>query len=165
MTRPTEEPAPSISAEGLNIAVVVSRYNVEVTDRLLSGAVEEHRRLGGRERFLSIHHAPGAFETPAIAMAAANSGRFDAIVALACLIKGETMHDRVIADAVAQGLMRIATEAGVAVGFGVLTVNDQSQALARAGGAHGDKGAEALRAAVETARCIQTVRSLASTSR
>ena len=136
------------------VAIVVSRYNASVTDLLLEGARTEHLRRGGDESALTVYEAPGAFEVPAIAMAAAKSGRFACVVALGCIVKGETRHDHYLAHAVTDGLMRVATETGVAVGFGVLTVETGAQARARAGGKKGNKGAEAMSAALETAGSI-----------
>ncbi len=159
-------------AEGLRVAIVVSRYNGWITSRLEEGALAEFERLGGRREDAVIVPAPGAFELPVLARAAAE-GR-DAVVALGCLIRGETRHDRVIADAVAGGLVRVSIETGVAVGFGVLTVDSAKQAEARAT-AVGDlaeadetgrrgkrpvsnKGVEAMAAAVQTARALHRLR-------
>lgn len=126
-------------------------------DRLLSGATTEFMRLGGAPDDLVIVRVPGAFEltVAALAMARASSGRpVDAVVALGCLIRGETAHDRVIADAVAQGLIRVSLETGVPTLFGVLTVETFEQAEARAGGVAGNKGAEAMASAVEIVRAL-----------
>ncbi len=119
-------------------------------------------RRGARNTFavqcpgceLEVIPAPGSFELPALALAAANAGRFDGIVALGCLIKGETIHDRVIADAVAHGLVQVNIATGVPVTFGVLTVDTPEQAQARAGGDEGNKGADAMTALLETIAAI-----------
>lgn len=157
MAKGPAQPDAALSAKKLRVAVVVSRYNSFITDRLLQGATSEFAGLGGKPGALSVLHAPGSFELPQIASAAAHSGDFDAVVALGCLIKGETRHDEYIAQAVALGLTQASVSAGVAVGFGVLTVDTQAQAEDRAGGAHGNKGAEAMRAAVQTAHAIRSL--------
>ena len=145
------------SAKKLAVAVVVSRYNAFITDRLLAGAAAEFGELGGKPESLTVLHAPGSFELPQIAAAAAESGKYHAIVALGCLIKGETRHDEHIASAVVMGLTSVSIKHTIAVGLGVLTVDTPEQAEARAGGAHGNKGAEAMRAAVDTAHTIRGV--------
>ncbi len=101
-----------------------------------------------------MYEAPGSFEVPGIAMAAAKSGKFGAVVALSCIIRGETRHDRYLAQAVANGLMAVSTATGVPVGFGVLTVESVKQARERAGGKKGNKGAEAMAAALDAAAVI-----------
>jgi 6,7-dimethyl-8-ribityllumazine synthase len=135
-------PAPTIAA-------IVSSYNASITDKLLQGARDALSRLSPNSK-LDVVEAPGSFELPALALAAANTGRFQGIVALGCLIKGETTHDRVIADAVAHGLVQVTITTGVPVTFGVLTVDTPEQAQARSGGAHGNKGADAMTALLET---------------
>jgi len=150
--------APEVSTS-LGIAVVVSRYNASITDRLLAGALEAHGRLrpGGVEPV--VIDAPGAFELAAISAAAARSGRFEGIVALACVIKGETSHDRYICEAVANALAVLPIHLGVPAAFGVLTVDSIAQAEARAGGAKGNKGAEAMEALLDTIDTIEAIRS------
>jgi 6,7-dimethyl-8-ribityllumazine synthase len=129
------------------VAIVVSRYNASITDKLLEGARKAFAASGGGE--LAVIDAPGAFELPALSLAAARTGRFAGIVALGCLIKGETSHDRYIAEAVSQGLVNVTLATGVPVTFGVLTVDSPDQARARAGGEHGNKGADAMSAVLE----------------
>jgi len=108
---------------------------------------------------VDVAPVPGTYEIPAVAAACARSGRYDAIVCLGCVIRGETWHDRYIADAVSQSLQRIACSEGpIAVGFGVLTVDSPEQAEARAGGEHGNKGAEAMEAALETGAMLKAIR-------
>jgi 6,7-dimethyl-8-ribityllumazine synthase len=132
------------------VAVVVSTYNATVTERLREGAIAAYVAGGGSPEGIHVYPAPGAFELPAVAMAAAMSGKFVGVVALGCLIKGETPHDRIIADAVAGGLIDVTIASGVPVTFGVLTVDTAEQALARAGGAEGNKGADAMLALLGT---------------
>lgn len=144
------------------VAVVVSRYNGSVTEALEQGATDEaSAAMGAGETGggVSVYRVPGAFEVPAACLAAARSGRFDGIVALGCIIKGQTKHDEYLAHAVTSGLVRITIETGVPIGLGVLTVETAKQAHARAGGKHGNKGAEAMRSLLETLREIERIRS------
>jgi 6,7-dimethyl-8-ribityllumazine synthase len=136
------------------VAVIVSRYNASITDKLLEGARNTFQVHGPGGR-LEVIPAPGAFELPALALAAAQSNRFDGIAALGCLIRGETTHDRVIADAVAHGLVQVTIATGIPVTFGVLTADTPEQALARAGGSQGNKGADAMTALLETIAAIR----------
>ncbi len=140
----------------LRVAVVASAYNASITDRLLRGAVRRCRERTGR--MPAVYRAPGSFELPAIAHAAAESGAFDAIVALGCIIKGETDHDAHIAGAVARGLVDVSLLTGVPAAFGVLTVDTPAQAAARAGGAMGNKGEEAMDAALDAAAAMRAAR-------
>ncbi|MEM1166320.1 MAG: 6,7-dimethyl-8-ribityllumazine synthase [Planctomycetota bacterium] len=132
----------------IRIGVIVSRYNPEVTESLREAAVESFATRPGAdpEDELVVMPAPGAYEVPAIAYAAIETESFDGLVALACVIKGETRHDEVIAGAVVQGLTSLTVEFGMPIGLGVLTVDSLEQARARAGGEHGNKGAEAMNA-------------------
>lgn len=148
----TSAPSPS---DQLRVAIVVSRYNASITDRLLEGAIDEYVGRGGVREELVVLEAPGAFELPVICRTAARSGRFDAVVALGCLIRGQTMHDQHIAQAVAGGLIEVSNQTGIPVAFGVLTVETPHQAAARAGGAKGNKGAAAMAAAIESASVIR----------
>ncbi len=132
------------------MAIVVSRYNVTVTDRLLAGAAVAYQRAGGRLADLHIAEAPGAFELVPICAAAARQAGFAGVVALGCIIRGETRHDEVLGDAVTSGLANIALITGVPIGLGVLTVNSAAQAAARAGGKLGNKGEEAMVAVLAT---------------
>ena len=140
------------------VAVLVSRYNEIVTRRLLDGARAALVEGGIPQSRIEVHWVPGAFELPVAAAVAASSGRYHAIVALGCVIRGETPHFEYVAGEAARGLGEVARTARIAVGFGVLTTDDQAQALARAGGDAGNKGAEAARAALESARVLAELR-------
>jgi 6,7-dimethyl-8-ribityllumazine synthase len=140
------------------VAVLVSRYNEIVTRRLLEGARAALTAEGISEPHIDVHWVPGAFELPAAAAVAAGTGRYIAIVALGCVIRGETPHFEYVAGEAARGLGEVARISQIAVGFGVLTTEDQAQALARAGGDAGNKGAEAARAALESARVLEALR-------
>lgn len=136
---------------GRRVAVVVSHYNELVTSRLLDGARQCFREKGVAEASVDVVWVPGAFELPVAAQAAAVSGRYAAIVALGCVIRGETPHFEYVAGEAARGLGQVALAHRVPVGFGVLTTGSLEQALARAGGAAGNKGYEAAEAALLTA--------------
>jgi len=138
------------------IAVVVSRYNATVTDRLCLGAIEATVRRTGRTP--EVFDVPGAFELPVVCDAAAKSGRFSGVVALGCLIRGETIHDRVIADSVATAIQDLMLKTGVPIAFGLLTVDNAEQAEARAGGEHGNKGVEAVEALLDTLETLSGIR-------
>lgn len=135
--------------------MVVSRYNATVTDRLRDGAIETCVRRTGRNP--TVFEAPGAFEIPVVCDAAARSGRFEGVVALGCLIRGETIHDRVIADSVAGAIQHSMLQTGIPIAFGVLTVENASQARARAGGKMGNKGAEAMEALLDTITTLRAI--------
>lgn len=138
-------PAPTGPAP--RVAVVVSRYNWSVTGELLKGAQSAFAAGTGTPLpSEDVFYAPGAFEVVALSNAAAESRAFDGVVALGCIIKGETSHDEVLGHAVTQALANISLVTGVPVTLGVLTVNTPKQAKARAGGKHGNKGAESMNA-------------------
>lgn len=147
------------------VGIIVSRYNASITDHLLEGALGEFERAGGSRSDAVIVDAPGAYELIALSLALAKSRRVDGIVALGCIIKGETIHDRVIADAIANGLSNVVIVTGVPVALGVLTVNTIAQATARAGGEKGNKGAEAISALLATIAAIHRIAHPTSTAR
>ena len=150
-----------LGGDGLRVAVLVARWNTDITDRLRDGALGALARMRVRPGDVTVVEVPGAFELPAAAAAAARTRRFDAIVALGCVLKGETDHDRHIACACAHGLVDVSVETGVPVGFGVITADTLAQAKARsderrgAGGKGGHKGIEAAEAAVRLANAIR----------
>jgi 6,7-dimethyl-8-ribityllumazine synthase len=139
-------------AAGLRIAVVASRTNGDVVERLLAGALETLRSRGAADEAIAVTRVPGAFELPLAAQWAAQSGRFDAVVALGAVIRGGTPHFEYICAEAARGLSAVALDTGVPVLFGVLTTNTREEALDRAGGSRGNKGSEAALAAIEMAR-------------
>jgi 6,7-dimethyl-8-ribityllumazine synthase len=146
---------PALAAEGMRVAVVAARFNEDIVSRLVDGARDELARHGCD--IAETVWVPGAFEIPVVAQRLAASGEFAAIVALACVIRGGTPHFEYVSSAVTTGCEAVARASGVPVGFGVLTVDDREQALARARGSEGDKGAEAAQAAVETALVLLTL--------
>jgi 6,7-dimethyl-8-ribityllumazine synthase len=142
---------------GFRFALVVSKYNDFVTDRLQAGALAALSAAGVTPAEVTVLRVPGAFEIPLAAQHAAESGRFDAVVCLGCLIRGETSHFEFIASAVAHGLTTAAAATGIPMAFGVLTTNSVEEALARAGDGPGNKGHEAAVAAIEMAEVVAQV--------
>jgi 6,7-dimethyl-8-ribityllumazine synthase len=138
-------------APGLRVAIVVSKYNDFVTERLQGGAVAALARAGVADADISVVKVPGAFEIPFAAQKAAESGGFDAIVCLGCLIRGATAHFEYIASAAAHGITAAAAATGIPITFGVLTTNSVEEAIERAGDGPTNKGWEAAIAAVEMA--------------
>jgi 6,7-dimethyl-8-ribityllumazine synthase len=146
------QPSPAaIDASPFRFAIVVSRFNALVTDRLRDGALAALKEAGAADANVQVLAVPGAFEIPQAARAAAESGRFDAVICLGCLIRGETPHFEYIAAAAAHGITDAAGDTGVPMAFGVLTTNSLEQATARAGDGPDNKGREAAAAAVEMA--------------
>jgi len=141
-----------LDAKGLRIGIVVSRFNDLVTRELLSGALDRLRRLGAAEEDLSVAWVPGGFEVPRAVRALASSGKVDGVLALAAVVRGATPHFDYVAAELAKGLSKLNLELPVPVAFGVLTCDTQDQALERAGGKLGNKGAQAAEALVEMIR-------------
>ena len=144
----------SPNAAGFRFAIVVSRYHDFVTDRLLNAAIGTLSAAGVDDAAITVVRVPGAFEIPIAAQCAAESGQYDALVCLGCLVKGETPHFDFIASAVSNGLTAAAAATGVPMAFGVLTTNSLEEALARAGDGPGNKGREAASAAIEMASVV-----------
>jgi 6,7-dimethyl-8-ribityllumazine synthase len=141
-------------AAGHRFALVVSKYHDFVTERLQAGAVAALAAAGVDVNDVAIVRVPGAFEIPLAAQRAAENGRYDAVICLGCLIRGETPHFEYIASAVAYGLTMAAGATGVPMTFGVLTTNSVEEALARAGEGSANKGHEAAIAAIEMASIV-----------
>lgn len=152
-----EQVESTIDAAGLHVGLAVSRYHADVTDRLREAAVSTFVRAGGRPEDVLVAPAPGAFELIVVSSALASRGDIDAVAALGCIITGETRHDEYLSHAVAQGLALLSTR-GIPVTFGVLTCGTLAQAEARAGGDQGNKGAEAMAAAVQAANVVRALR-------
>lgn len=138
-------------------AVVVSRYNQEITHRLLEGAQSTFREFGFPEGHEQIHWVPGAFELPLAAQALAKTGRYAGVVCLGAVIQGETTHHDYINHQVAAGIMQAGLQTGVPIAFGVLTCQTRELALDRAGGKSGNKGVEATLAVLEMAQLLRNV--------
>ncbi len=149
--------AVSTDAQGLRFGIVVSRFNHEVAHKLLQGCAAFLEAQGARADDLHLAWVPGAFEIPLAARRLAESGRYDALIALGAVIRGGTPHFDYICAGVSDGVREVMRDTGCPVAFGVLTVNDIAQALERAGGSAGDKGAEAARTAIEMAQLCRVL--------
>ena len=143
----------SLDGTGLRIGLVAGRFNHAVVERLVAGAVDCLRRHGVVEDDIELAWAPGAYELPVVAQRLADTGRFDAIVALGCVVRGQTAHFEYVAGQAA-AVGRVAEATGVPVTLGVLTTETFEQAVDRAGGKLGNKGWDAAQAAIETARLL-----------
>ena len=144
-----------LQVRDLKFAIVATRFNDFVVDKLIKGAIEALRRHGASDQQIDVVRVPGAFELPPVVRKLATSKRYDAIVALGAVVRGDTPHFQYVAGESASGVARVASETGVPVGFGVLTVDTVEQAVDRAGGKSGDKGAEAALAALELANLLR----------
>jgi len=149
--------AGNVDATGLTVGIVVSRFNNDITDALLSGAVSALKEHGGCDENMTIVHVPGAFEIGTIAVKMADTGRFDAIICLGCVIRGDTAHFDYVCQGAMDAIGKVAQRGDVGVGNGVLTLDTHEQALERIGGAHGHKGEEAALTAVEVVRQLQAL--------
>ena len=146
-----------MNGQGLRVGVVVARFNEIITRKLLDSAVETLERHGVRDEDISASWVPGSFELSVVAKAMVKTGRYDAVICLGAVIRGETSHYDMVAGQSAGGINSVALETGVPVIFGVLTTENMEQALNRAGGKAGNMGANAAVAAVETARLIEAI--------
>jgi len=147
-----------LSATGLRFAVVVSRFNSFITERLVGGAMDALRRTGAAEDMIDVVKVPGSWEVPLVAGELARQHRYDAVICLACVIRGETPHFDYVAAEAAKGVAQVAADTGVPVAFGVLTTNTLEQAIDRAGAKGGNKGFDAAMTAVEMANLLRTLR-------
>src|SRR2546426_191588 len=146
-----------LNAAGCRFGIVVSRFNEFITERLLRSAYDGLIRSGAREKDIQIVRTPGSFEIPSAARTLAETGKYDAIICLGCLLRGDTAHYDVIANEVTRGIGQSAQETGIPHAFGVLTCDTLEQAIDRAGLKMGNKGFEAALAAVEMANLKQAV--------
>ena len=144
-----------LTARDLRIGIVVTRFNDLVVEPLLRGALDALKRHGASDKQIEIVRVPGAFDMPIVMRKLAMSKRYEALVALGAVIRGQTPHFDYVAGECASGLARIALESGVPVGFGVLTTDTMEQAMDRAGGKAGNKGADAALATLEMANLLR----------
>jgi 6,7-dimethyl-8-ribityllumazine synthase len=144
-------------AAGCRFAVVVSRFNEEITAGLLQGALDTLEQAEVSSADITVVRVPGAFEIPLAAMRLAETGQFDAVVTIGCLIKGDTMHFEYIASACSQGILEASTSTGVPIAFGVLTTLTEEQALSRSEPGPENKGREAALAAIEMATLLRQI--------
>ena len=145
----------SIVAREMSVVVLAARFNDLVVDRLLEGALDAWERHGGAPARITLARVPGAFELPLAAKRFAASGRYDCVVALGCVIRGDTPHFDYVAGEAARGISQAALDTGVPVAFGVLTVENLAQAEERADPARMNKGGEAMETAVEMALLLR----------
>ena len=156
MGKPTEA-AGSVDAAGLRVAIVAARYNETIVEALIAGARAAWLAAGGEARSFRLERVPGAFELPLAAQVIAQRGGCDAIVALGCVIRGDTAHFDFVAGECARGLQQAMLSTGVPISFGVLTTETQAQAAERAAPGAANKGAEALHTAVVMARLLRAL--------
>jgi len=152
------EPQTLPDARGLKVLILRSAFNPRVVEGLLAGARSALGSMGVAKAAVTVEEVPGAFELPLAARAAAESGRFDAVVALGAVIRGDTDHYEHISREAAAGLAAVARETGMPMGFGVLTVASEEQALVRSAPGPGNKGAEAALAAVAMVHVLRRLR-------
>jgi len=146
-----------LQARDYRFAVLASRFNEFVVDALIKGAVDALRRHGASDKQVEIVRVPGAYDMPLVARKLAQSRRYDAIVTVGAVIRGQTAHFDYVAGECASGLARVSAETGVPVAFGVLTTDTAEQAMDRAGGKAGNKGAEAAASAIEMINLLRRV--------
>lgn len=142
-------------ARDLRFAFIAARFNDFVVEPLVRGALDALKRHGATEKQIEIVRVPGAFDIPIVARKLALSRRYDALIALGAVVRGQTPHFDYVAGECASGLARIALESGVPIAFGVLTTDTMEQAVDRAGGKAGNKGADAALAAIEMANLLR----------
>ena len=147
-----------LTSAGLRFAIVVSRFNSFITERLLQGAMDALSRTGANPDQIDVIKVPGSWEVPLVAGEAARSKRYDAVICLSAVIRGETPHFDYVAAEAAKGIAQVASQTGVPVAFGVLTTNTLEQAIDRAGAKGGNKGFDAAMTAVEMANLLRTLR-------
>jgi 6,7-dimethyl-8-ribityllumazine synthase len=153
MARKDDSGKPDLNGAGLRIGIVAGRFNQQIGERLLASCTEELARHGVRESDIRVITVPGALEIPLALQRMANTGKYDALIALGAVIRGETYHFEVVANESASGITSVALDSGVPVANGVLTTNDEKQALARVS----EKGADCARVAIEMARLLKTL--------
>ncbi|EKH2198121.1 6,7-dimethyl-8-ribityllumazine synthase [Staphylococcus pseudintermedius] len=144
-----------LNGKGLKIGVVVSRFNDLITGRLLDGAQDALRRHQVAEDSIDVAYVPGAFELPIVAKKMAQTGKYDAVVTLGCVIRGATSHYDYVCNEAAKGIAKSSDDTGVPVIFGVLTTENIEQAIERAGTKAGNKGAESAVGAIEMANLLR----------
>jgi 6,7-dimethyl-8-ribityllumazine synthase len=148
-----------LNGQGFRFAIVASRWNDFISSRLVEGALDALERLGAEEKLVEVYKVPGAFEIPLLALKLAGSGKFDAIICVGTIIRGQTPHFEYITSEVASGIAQAALQTGVPVVFGVVTADTVDQAIDRAGVKLGNKGFEAGTTAVELVNLYKTLTS------
>lgn len=147
----------TLDGNGLAIAVVASRFNELLAERLLEGALDTLERRGVSSADITVVRVPGAFEIPTAVGHLARSGQWDAVVCVGAVVRGETPHFEWVAGEAARGIAKLGMETGVPILFGLVTVDTVEQALDRVGGKHGNRGADAAAAAIEMAHVTRAL--------
>ena len=148
----------NLNGAGLKLAIVVARFNSFVTDRLVEGALDAIRRTGGNAEGTAMIRVPGSWEMPVVVGELCRNGKYDAVICLGAVIRGETPHFDYVAGNAASSLAGITAQTGVPVAFGILTTNTVEQAVDRAGAKSGNKGFDAAMTAIEMANLMRTLR-------
>lgn len=148
-----------MQAEGLRVAIIVSRFNDFIGERLVGGAVDALLRHGASESDIEIYKVPGAFEVPLVAKQAAKSAKYDAVICLGAVIRGATPHFEYISAEVSKGIAQVSLETGVPLAFGILTTDTIEQAIERAGTKAGNKGWDAALSAIEMVNLLKLISS------
>jgi 6,7-dimethyl-8-ribityllumazine synthase len=146
-----------LSAKGLKVAIIVSRFNDFISERLLGGAMDTLIRSGARDEDIEVLRVPGAFEMPVVAKTLASRAAHDAIICLGCVIRGSTPHFDYVAGEVAKGIARTSYEFAFPISFGVITADNLEQAIERAGAKSGNKGRDAALSAIEMANLLKSI--------
>ncbi len=146
-----------LDARGMKLGIVVSRFNNFITEKLLAGALDGVKSHGGAEENVTVVRVPGAFEIPLVAERMAASGRFDALICLGAVIRGDTPHFEYVSDAVTRGIGQAMWHYRVPIGFGVLTTNNVDQAMERSGSKDANKGYEAALTAIEMVAVMRQI--------
>lgn len=149
--------ADDIDARGMRVAIVVSMFNDQITRPMMQGSVDTALEMGVAEQDIEVYWVSGAFELPLVAQRLAESGHVDAIAAVGCVIRGETPHFDFVAGETARGILQAGLDTGVPIALGVTTTDTLAQAEARAGGAVGNKGSEAMYAALHSASVLRGI--------
>ena len=148
----------NLDASGLRVAIVVARFNSFITSRLLEGALDALKRHGADVESIPVAYVPGAWELPVAVKALADSLKYDAIIALGAVIRGDTPHFDYVAGHAASGLAAVQSASGIPIAFGVLTTNTVEQAVDRAGAKSGNKGFDAAMTAIEMCNLLKQIR-------
>ncbi|RKY98402.1 MAG: 6,7-dimethyl-8-ribityllumazine synthase [Candidatus Hydrothermota bacterium] len=149
-----------LNAKSMRIAIVISRFNEVVTTRLLEGALDEFKRLGGSLDNVDVFWTPGSFEIPLALQYLAKSDRYDGLVALGAIVRGETPHFEYIASETAKGIAKVIMDNNIPVAFGIITADTLDQAIDRSGGKVGNKGRMAVQAVVEMVNLLNSIKTL-----
>lgn len=147
----------NLDANGLSFAIIVSRFNSFIGEKLLDGAIDAIRRHGGSDKAVKIIRVPGAFEIPLAAKKVAQKGKIDGIICLGAVIRGSTPHFDYVASEVSKGIASVSLETGMPVSFGVITTDNLEQAIERAGSKAGNKGFDAAVSAIEMANLLKSI--------